>query len=70
MQIIAQREGGEFLLIADDAGELGRVWDRGRNALYPEQEAAAILKFGYWTDYRGSEDPDALVRNAEELTPV
>lgn len=63
MKIIAQRGGGSLLLIVDD-DTLGQVFDRTKNRLFPKQEPAAILKFGYWQDYTGDEDADALVSGA------
>ena len=66
MQIVAQRGNGERLLLVDDDDQLGQVYERALNRLYPKHEPAAILKFGYWQDYDGDEDADAIARGAAE----
>jgi hypothetical protein len=63
VKIVAQREGGDYLLI-ETRKDMGRVWDRAFNELFPEQSQAAILKFGYWTDYTGSESAEDIVQQA------
>jgi hypothetical protein len=68
MQIIAQRDEGARLLLAEDLeADVGQVWVRETNELFPPHSVAAITKFGYWEPYASDEDADAIIRSASAL---
>jgi hypothetical protein len=47
VRIVAQRDEGNLLLLADDDEVLGRVWRRDTSELFPRHSLSAILKFGW-----------------------
>jgi hypothetical protein len=58
-EIVAHRGSLDYLLIKtgnDGEGhDLGRVWRKGYGRLFPEMYVDAIVKFGYWEPYEGSQ---------------
>lgn len=74
MKILAEKEGGNvYLLVEDGVDELdgeteARVLDNEYEKLYPWQYAHSIVARGYWGDYDGDADLDAMLNDAEEVT--
>jgi hypothetical protein len=68
--VVGQSGGSAFLIHVGDAevssgGVVPRacVFDRGRGELFPEMYLDAIVKFGYWYPYDGSdEEREAIER--------
>ncbi|OES43885.1 hypothetical protein [Domibacillus iocasae] len=61
-QIIADR-GDALLLYPNDQG---RVYIKAGNVLYPAMHYEAILKFGYWEEYRGENNAMMIDRYEEK----
>jgi hypothetical protein len=59
VKVIAQRGGPDYLLVQTrlyEGAPWGRVFNVRQREMGPERLVAAIAKFGYWTEYTGSQD--------------
>jgi hypothetical protein len=72
MQVIAEQEGGVYLLVNDvdvpNANADGMVLDTGLGVLYPALPVLSILKQGYW-EIVAPRDASSLLKGAALLTP-
>ena len=66
MKIIAQKEGGEILLVGDE--NQSSVWDTTQNIRYPAFNTQSILARGYWVAYTGSQDKLKDFERVKEVT--
>lgn len=60
MKIIAQKNNEIFLILSrnnkDPSKRKGFIVDTLKEIIFPEQLMEALIKFGYWEDYVGSQD--------------
>lgn len=73
MKILGQRNENVYLLVEDGVSEIeeetqARILDDRQNLLFPWELGHSLLARGYWSDYEGGADLDAMLDRADEVT--